>query len=257
MLRHKIKLPTNGDDANINIQFQNETMLGGLSEDIDNLVLGEAVSSINDGLDDEIVRFKPFSGSYSMSVFFYRNTSSSYVNFVAPNEFASSAVTTTAFLNSFYVYKIYDSPSQDKQTLLHTGYLNGFNFKGYQSNSYPWNTNYEYSDIHISKSFLDTVTGTTFSIYMKLAFYSAKSGKVYPFARTQSMSNEEALYVRLTMNKTTRTYSSFNVVYQFYEITNPTWVNLVNDTVDSLEVTFPSYPTGNTFTNSGEYVTVA
>jgi len=257
MLRQKIQISTADADANIKINLKSEYMLGGLTEDIDNLVTEQTVENINNGVDAEKLRFTPLGMSNFMSAKFYSTGSSTYVTSVAPNEFTAS--TSTAFLNSLYVYKIFDSTIENEQNLLHTGYLNGFNFNGLSSAAYKWNGNYEYGDIHIPNFFIESITGTTFKAYMKMNFYSAKSGIVYPFSRvipTGNTLNESDLYQELTFTGSTKKYVFTGTTFTFYEITNPAYVEIINDSVDSISVEKPTYPSGNTFTIDGEYVTV-
>lgn len=256
MLRQKIKISTTGDDAIINIDLKSEYMLGDLSQDIDNLITKETDGSINDTFDEEKLRFMP-STNYSMIANFYSTGSTSYVTNVAPNEFVSSATTSSAFVNSFYIFKVFDSTQENIQNLLHTSYLNGNNFIGFSSNGYPWNLNYEYGDVHIPYSFLDPITANTVNLYAKLFFYSGKSGKVYPFSKNDPTTggSEADQYNTLTLNRTTKRYT-VTTPFSFYEITNPIYVDLVNDSVDSIGIEKPTYPSGNTFTIDGQYVTV-
>lgn len=254
MLKQKLKISTTNSDANLNIYFQSSNNLAGLSEAIDNLVTNQTDSSINDTTDQESIRFQPPANSnYNLTAFFYSTGSTSYVTNVAPNEFASTAVTSNSFLNSFYVYKIYDTTIENTQNLIYTGYLNGFNFNGYSSAAYIWSNVFEYADIRVPNYFLDVLTGNTFNLYMKLNFYSANSGLVYPFSGITTINTEADLYNKLTFTASTRLYSVSP--FTFREIKSSPYVDVINDSVQSLEITKPTYPTGTTFTNTGIYIT--
>lgn len=257
MLKQKVKLSTTGDDTNILIDFTSEYKLGGMSEDIEKLIEEQTALSINSSDDGEKTRFMP-SASASMVVNFYSNLFSTYLPNVAPNEFTSLDVKTLSFINSFYAYSIFDSTNENVQILLHSGYINGSNFNGYSS-VYGWNTKLEYSDIHIPNSFLATLTTSTFSAYMKVSFYSGKSAKVYPFSKanpvTTSPFSESSIYCQLTFDVNTKKYA-ISTPFTFYEITNPTYVSVVNQSVESIAVEKPTYPTGNTFTLDGKYINV-
>jgi len=253
MLRQKIKISPNGTDANVNILFKSKYNLGGLSEDVEKLVTDKTSENINDTVDGENLRFTPLT-TYSLAVYFYNTGTTTYQTNVAPNEFASSAITSTAFLNSFYVYKIFDSQFENDQNLLYTGYLNGYDFNGYSSGAYSWNNDVEYADIHIPNSFISELTGNTFNLYMKINFYSAKSGKVYPFSGVTTTNTESDLYNKLTFTATTKQYKVST--FTFKEIKNITYANLVNDSVDSLSIEKQAYPSGNTFTTGGIYETI-
>lgn len=258
MLKFKVKLlPAGTSDTEVNINLNSEYMLGGLSEDIDNLVTGETDESINDTEDGEKLRFMP-SAAPMMKTWFFSTGSSIYVTNVAPNEFTTASTSTSEFKNSLYIFKIFDSTQEEVQNLIHTGYLNGFNFSGLSSN-YLWNENFEYGDIHVSKYFLDGLTRSTVDLYMKINFYSAKTGRVYPFSRinptTGNTLTEADLYNKLTFNPSTKRYI-ITLPFDFYEITNTQYVELINDSVESVEVAKPTYPNGNSFDNSGRYVTI-
>jgi hypothetical protein len=257
MLKQKVKLSTTGEDANIFIDFSSEYKFGGLEEDIEKLIEEETNISINSTADGEKTRFMP-SASVSLSVNFYRNSTASYVTNVAPNEFTSADIKSSQFLNSFFTYSVFDTTNENVQEQLHTGYLNGANFNGINS-VYTWSSKFEYPDIHIPNSFLAAQTTSTFSAYMKLNFYSGKSGKVYPFSKanplTTSPFSEVNIYNKLTFDLTTKKYTVTSP-FSFYEITNPSYVNVINQSVESVAVEKPTYPTGNTFTLDGKYINV-
>lgn len=253
MLRQKIEISKNNIDANVNIYFQSSNNLGGLSQDIDNLVTDQTGQSINDTNDGEKLRFLP-QANYTLVANFYNHTSNTYVINVAPSEFSGASVVTAAFQTSFYAYKIFDSVNENTQNLLYSGYLNGFNFNGITS-SYAWNKNFEFGDIHIPYWYVNSVTGNTFDLYMRLHFYSAKSGKVYPFSGVTSFHTEADIYNKITFTISTKMYS-VTTPFTFKEITNSTYVSLINDSVDSLGIQKPVVPTGTTFTNTGTYVTL-
>lgn len=253
MLKQKIRISTDNTDANLSIYFQSSNNLGGLSEDIDNLVTDQTNASINDTSDGEKNRFTPLpSSNYNLTALFYKINTATYVSNVAPNEFAASAVTSSSFLNSFYVYKIFDTPFENTQQLIHTGYLNGFNFNGYSSAAYKWNNSFEYADIHVPNSFLSTITGNTFNLYMKLNFYSANSGHVYPFSGITTTHIETDLYNTLTFTASTRYY--IVSPFTFKEIKQSAYVDIINESVQSVNIEKPIFPTGNTFTIDGTYI---
>lgn len=254
MLKQKFKISSTNSDANLNIFFTSSNNLGGLSEEIDNLVTDQTNTSINGTSDEENIRFQPANSNYNLTAYFYNTTTLTYVTNVAPNEFAPSAVTSSNFLNSFYVYKIYDTPSENTQNLIYTGYLNGFNFNGYSSAAYKWTEAFEYSDIHVPISYISGLSADTFSLYMKLNFYSANSGHVYPFSGTTTNSNKEIdLYNVVTFTGSTKMYNVSTLTFK--EIKQSAYVDIINESVESLNIDKPVFPTGNTFTTGGQYIT--
>jgi len=254
MLKHTIKIPSNNQDSNVKLFFESKNNLAGLSEDITNLITDQTDGSINTGSDGEKLRFTP-SLNYAMTAYFYKTATLSYVTNVAPNEFTSGDITSDSFKNSFYIYKIFDSPEENNQNLLHTGYINGFNFVNGYTSLYNWDTNnFEYGDIHIPNSFLVSLTGDTFFAYMKLNFYSAKSGVVYPFSGITASNTESDLYNKMTFIVSTKRYTVSTFIFK--EVKNTAYVNQVNDSVDSLSLEKPTFPSGTTFTTDGNYVTL-
>lgn len=252
MLRHKIRVSSVDDDANINIGFKSVHDLGGLSQDVENLISKETDSNINPVVDEEKRRFTP-SGATTVSMYFYSTGTTSFVNTVAPNEFTVNDILTQQFRSSFYVYKIFDSPFENNQNLVNTGYVNGFSFTGISS-TYVWNNGFEYTDIHIPLSYLNNVTAITSSLYLKMNFYSGKSGKIYPFSGITTTNTELDQYATLSINKISKTYTT-PTDFRFKEIRNQIYVDLINDSIESLSLEKPTYPSGNTFTTDGYYVT--
>src|SRR5579859_7118728 len=180
MLKYKVPQPiVAGGTINLQIGLKNAPHLSGLSDNIDNLVTDQTQLAINPEQDGEKRRFLP---TPSTTVSFYFWNGSSYVNALSPLDFNGvSALTTTAYLSSFYVLQVFDSPNEDNQTLYHSSYINGIQFNFSLISTYTINNTFEYGDINIPKYFLDTITGDTFTMYFKWNFYSGKSGKIIPF----------------------------------------------------------------------------
>jgi hypothetical protein len=254
MLKYKIQISPTGVDQNIPVNIKNETHLSGLSDDILNLVTDQTQLAINPTQDGEKRRFLPLN---PVNINFMFWNGSSYVNNISPIDFPSiTATTTEAYTNSFYVCQVFDSAVEDKQNLLHNGYLNGFQFSlSTLSSNYAWSNNYEYADIHIPKYFLDTLTANTFQLYMKFLFYSGKTGKLHPFFTGTTVSAEKDIYLRAIFDHTTRTYVLSNGLV-FSEFTNSDYVDTVNANVASVNIQKPVYPTGTTFTTDGQYVSL-
>lgn len=252
MLKYKIQISPTGSDLTVPVGFKNEVHLSGLSQDIENLVTNQTQLAINPEQDGEKRRFVPTSSSILTANFW---NGSSYVSNVSPLDFPSvTAVTTDAYINSFYVCQFYDTTNEYVQTLHHTGYINGFQFTNGITSQYSWNNMYEYSDIHLPKYFLDTITANTFSMYFKLNFYSAATGKVHPFHHVNPVNSESDIYFQMSFNLTGRTYTMGNS--SFYEFTNPAYVAQVNSNIESTNILKANYPSGNTFTVTGQYITI-
>lgn len=254
MLKYKIQISPTGVDQNIPVNFKNETHLSGLSDDILNLVTDQTQLAINPSQDGEKRRFTPLT---STNITFDFWNGSSYVGNISPIDFTSiTATTTDAYTNSFYVCQVFDSAVGDKQNLLHNSYLNGFQFSlSTLVSTYIWSNLYEYADIHIPKYYLDTLTANTFQLYFKFLFYSGKTGKVHPFFTGTTVNTENDIYLRVDFNHLTRTYTLNNSLV-FSEFTNTDYIDVVNANVSSVNIQKPVYPTGTTFTTSGQYVSL-
>ncbi len=251
MLKYTVKISPEGKDLNINLPLVNKTELSGQDNDIARLISDETDDSINEVQDGEKIRYTPLQ---SRTATFSFKSGSTYVNKISPTEFNSSSLGTEMIRNSFYLCQIYDSPNQDNQLLLHTSYINGYTFGNSLNSIYNWTSIYEYTDIHLSKVFLDTITATTFNLYFKFSFYSGKSGTIFPFYNLSSVSvAEDKLYYISNFSKTTKKYT-LATNFSLREISNADYVNLINESVASTNIEKPVVPAGNTFTTNGEYI---
>jgi len=252
MNRFKIKL--NGlVDQKITIPITGAGNLLGYDDDVLSLVEDQTIDSINGVSDAEVRRFNP-AIDYSIQFKFWNGFA--FVTSVAPTEFASTAYTTTAAKNSFYIIQIFNSYKDEISKKIHTGYFNGYDFaKTTLSSIYQYTATMEFSNLYLSQDFIDTITGTT--IYAKFLFYSAKSGKFYSFVNdNSSLTTQEKLYVQFTLNMSTMTYSLAPSQMILKELVNPEFDQFVNAPTESFPIEKTNYPSGNTFTIDGNYVTI-
>jgi hypothetical protein len=256
-MKYSFKISTK--DQNMQIRLNSEANLSGYDDDVMALIDNKTDESINDISDGEKRRFLP-SQSLSLNFLFF-STGGTYTNKVAQLDFPSSGTTykSVAMRQSFYVVQVYDSVKEESQLKLHTGYYNGNDFTKYTNTSiYPYNLNLEYTNLYFRTSYLAAHTGNT-HVYVKFSFYSAKSGKIYPFynlAKSGS-TTEDRLYFDAILVPSGMTYYFSGITNTLYakEIVNSQYVTFINTTVDSLSNQKPVYPSGNTFTDSGQYVT--
>lgn len=244
MLKYNVRISPVGNDLNLTFPLSSKSNLGGLTQDIQDLITDQSNSSINSVTDGEKIRFTPdgFTG-----ITFWNGTITG---------FTSSEVKTQAYVNSFFILQIYDTPLSDTQTLLHTSYINGYYFSTGVTSVFDWTSEFEYADLHISKNYLDGFSGNTDNVYCKTHFYNAKTGKIDPFYDVYATGDTESiLYKTLVLNKTNRTYSISGNMH-FVKINNSDYVELINDSIESFNVEKPTYPTGNTFNPNGTYTTI-
>jgi len=244
MLKYNVRISPVGNDLNLTFPLSSKSNLSGLSQDIQDLVTDQSDNSINLGTDGEKTRFTPngFTG-----ITFWNGIMTG---------FTTLEVKTQAYVNSFFIIQIYDTPVSDTQTLLHTSFINGYYFTTGVTAIFDWTNVFEYTDLHIPTDYLATFSGNTVNVYCKTNFYNAKLGKIDPFYDVYATGNTESkLYKMMTLNKTNRTYSITGNMH-FAKINNPEYVELINDSIESFNVEKPTYPTGNTFNPNGTYTII-
>lgn len=259
----KIQLKIGSNDKNIIIPMGGSANLLGYDDNVQALVGVETDSSINTTSDLEVRRFN-FSGTSINAIFNFWSggTFNNYIQYLAPYEFSGLTSESEEARNSFYVMQVFDTFDEATQRKLHTGYFNGYDFLAKSSNlttNYVTNNNNtEFISIYISNDFLAERNSVTIDLYVKFLFYSAASGKFYPFSRKSysTTNKQEDVYRKITINTSTFKYFVDGNVFACYEIYNPEYSTLINNTVSSIPVQKPVYPSGNTFTESGNYETI-
>ena len=259
----KVKIKLSNNDKNIILPIGGSANLLGYDDNVQTIINGETNTSVNTASDLEVRRFDANYGSI-FTVFAFWN-GSSYVTQLAPLDFAANGLDKSSeqARNSFYVMQVFDDFNEATQTKLHTGYFNGYDFLnksgGGLSTDYTINSNNtEFLSIYISNSFLEEKNSQTIDLYVKFLFYSAQSGKFYPFSKTSytSITKQEDIYRKITINTSTFKYTINGSTFSAYEIYNPDYSTLINNTVSSIPVQKPVYPSGNTFTETGNYETI-
>lgn len=260
----KFTIKQSSNDKKLVIPFGGINNLLGYDDDMETLVSNETDNSINNETDLEVRRFKSaISTNFEMWFHFWNGLSYVFPNSqtsLAPLDFAANGLTSSSseVRNSFFIIQIFDSFDEDIQKKLHTGYFNGYDFTT-RAGSSGLSTNYvvdndsEFLSLYIQNSFFEGMSGLV-TLYAKFFFYSAQSSKFYPFSNIQSPTTVQSIYIPITFNLNTYTYTYPTNLIDFYEITNPAYATLINDTVDSLPVQQTKYPSGNTFTSDGIYI---
>lgn len=252
----KITIQLGTVDNTITLPMVSVGNLLGYDDSLEALIENETSVSVNDVTDLETRRILPQNSS---NIQFYFWNGFGYVNQVAPIEFPPTAFTTTAAKNSFYIIQLFDSFNDENQKKLHTGYYNGFDFARTSLNAnYQYNSNIEFSNIYLNETYLSSLTGIT-TIYAKFLFYSANSGKFYPFFNynDHTLNTQQQLYHTILLNPSARTYTfvnNYNLIV-VRELVNAQYSAFINNTVSSFSLKKPVYPSGNTFTTDGTYIT--
>lgn len=247
MLRYKLKYTGKAISFNVPLKSGNIDYID-YKQDHENEFSNEKTNSVNPILDGDVVRFKPTEIVSQLQVSF--NGSNSYLNagFISDDIVSLS----DSFVHSNYVIQVYDTPDSSKQSLLHTGYINGYDILTSEVSEHSLILSMESYAIYLPKSFLDGVTDT-FTLYFKFLFYNAKSGTLISFTKNvSSLSNENELYFPFVFTKSTRRYS-FPSTIVLKQLPTSAYTDIVNETITSIRLEKPTYPIGNNFTVDGKY----
>jgi len=248
MDRYKVKYKI-GNTLSFSINLKmGDIDLTDLKEAIDDELNGEKDNSINSITSGDVVRYRPALASSTLTFLF--NGIATYISagFTSDEITSQSAV----FTNSNYVFQVYDSYDSTNQTLLHTGYLNGFSLTG-TSSVHTLSLNMESFFVYLSESYLETITASTFTLYFRILYYNAKTGTLIPFTQNSTLLNSELqLYFPFLFTKTTKRYD-FPSSVTFKQLPTSQYTDIVNQTVQSVNLQKPVYPVGNTFTVEGDY----
>jgi len=252
-LKEKLRLVPNLDQ-NIKITLSSNNNLNGLQQSIDDVIEKETGLSINPADDGEKFRYSPLS-AYTLTLIFNLSgtTGSSY----QLAGFSSSDITsrTEAILRSFYVMQVYDSTVSENQTLLHTGFFNGFNFLNYNTGQtiYSDFISDEFVSLYLPQWFIESLSGESTTLYSKISFYNGKTGKLDIFhGGTGTTATTEAdFYFNILLDPDNFLYQIGNVIG--IEITNSDYIDKMNNTLNSFNIQTPAYPLGTKFNNTGTY----
>ena len=258
-IKHKIKFKPRVDQQ-INISFSENVGLSGLQEDIDKYIEDETGLSVNDRQDAETFRYLPI-GTDMLEIYFYNG--STYSNTYTHAGFTNEEIASRdeVIQRSFYLMQVYDSTSTQNQTLLHTGYYNGYNFinENDTNTEYTYSAEEEFTNLYIPQWFIEQISGQTTTLYGKISFYNAKTGKLQLFSHAtvgigarKEPTTDEDLYFELEFIPSGFTYN-VDTIYG-YELQNADYIDKINETIDSFDNQKPTYPTGNTFLNTGQYI---
>lgn len=259
------KVRFNGNDIKFTIPLTSKNTLDGHRESIEGFILQQRGFSINDIEDIEKVPFYT-SADYLISFLFY--SGSADIQY-APNfryatftqEEADRRV--NSFIGSFFILQIYDTPVSETQTLLHTGYYNGFNFIDDSDDSIlsrfdvTQDNQREFNYYYFSNSFLNSSTANTVTVYGRFYFYNAKTGLLQLFYNNNdelyNLDSESDIYFEITLDKQNRTYTHNTSTLVSTEIINPEYNERINASVASFENKQPVFPSGNSFTSGRTY----
>lgn len=231
----------------------------GIQDDINDFVAEETGLSINEVDDAETFRYLPSGATNELNIYFLSG-GTYYDNYEAAG-FTSGETSSLdeVIMRSFYLIQVYDSTSTQNQTLLSSGYYNGFNFirENDLTTTYNYNSDDEFSNIYLPNWFIEALGSGTTTIYGKVSFYNATTGKLQLFSNSTTGIYVEPTvdgdgYFEIELDPDTYSYD-VDTIYS-YEMSNAEYVDKINQTLDSFDNTKPTYPSGNTFVNTGKYI---
>lgn len=250
MLKYKIKLLGNSITIPINLEMGNVDYVD-YKEDHENDFKEEKEKSINPILNSDVVRYKP-TGTIISSFEFYFGTSGtlSFTNAGFTQEEIDSKA--DVFINSHFIIQAYDSADSIKQVLLHTNYLNSNDTFSPGSATLSVTTAMESMMTYLPKTFLDSAS-ENFTLYFKYLFYNAKTGKLSTFTQQlPQLTIESQMYFPMSFTKSSRSYVLASN-YKMKELPSSQYTDIVDNSVESIRLEKPTYPTGNNFTVEGTY----
>ena len=257
LIKEKIRL-TN-QDASIKIPLTSTDNRLGLQENINEFIERETGLSINPAEDAEKLLFT--TSSVKTHVFkFYKG--GVYDSTLTNDTFTQEEINDKEAVvqGSFFIAQYYDSDDINNQTLLHTSYLNGFDFiENGESTNYGVSLlrNLEFLNIYLPMSFLSEQENL-FNIKARFFFFNSKNGWIVPFynERLESDTTPKKLFFNATLNKSTKGYilgadSTLNIK----EINNAGYRNTITDKISKRKNEALSPTKAIKFIDSGEYET--
>lgn len=267
----KEKYKTIGKDVNIKIPLGSKSNLNGLQDTINNYIIKETETSINNIIGGEKYRFtrdtdeKIFTFRY-FNENFDDDDDTPYVaelGFVGFTQLDINNKSNT-LTNSFYILQIYDSMNSENQTLIHNSYYNGTSITGLTS-SYNIKSSDEFSNFYIPEWFInDNNDNGIIEVYAKFSFFNAKTGKLILFNNTIKGNNttEEKLYFNVLLDLNSKSYKFEQDNYIIYnniilsEIINSDYTSIINESLSIFNNELPEFPNGKRFNGDGTYVNI-
>ena len=250
--KYKIRFKS-GDPINLNINLTMGPIdFVDFKEDNDVELEDQQNGVVNEMEDGEVIRFKPLTSTYKQTTMqFLYGGSPSYLN--AGFTIDDISESKDIFKNSSYLIQVYDSPKSENQALIHSNYINGYQILTTSASTHTVSLTSESFNTYVNETFLNQQSGDTFNLYFKFFFYSAKEGKVREFTQNVfSLTNESQSYISIPFNRLTRKYTfPFSVILK--ELPQSEYLDIINETIESISLQKPTFPTGNTFNINGEY----
>ena len=254
----KTVLKRTGSDLTLDFPVSTDEQLNGLQQPVDEFVSSETGLSINPVDSKDTFRYSPIV-DIDLEAWFFSGVTYDTTYEAAGFDTDDIVFSDEVILRSFYLLQVFDTTKTSNQTLLHSGYFTGYNFlpiSGSGSTIYQYGNATEFSDLYIPNWYVDTLTGAT-TLYGKLSFYNSKTGELQLFSQTSGSyvipTGDTDMYFEISLSGDSFAYELPNGVIYSYELQNADYTEKINNTLDSFDNQKPTYPTGDTFINTGKY----
>ena len=256
------KIRNIGVDSSLRIALSSNNNFIGYQQEIDELVKNTASDLINPVIDVEKRKFKltPTVPFINFSFYFNNNISFTGATFT-PTEISGNSINK---LNSFFIFDFYDTYDPNTQIKLFTTYLTKLGqYPVYRISSSLDQIYYFYVPV----SYIESLTGLTSIVYLKLTFYCAKTGKIIQFYNSNNAGyfTAEKMYFKVELDLVNKMWKilniiNFNVIAK--ELMNSSlYSKRINDTYNKYSGSTQQYPSGSTYVYkinkySGETITI-
>lgn len=258
------KILYDNQDKFIKISLSNKTRFTGYQQEIDKITNETKNSLINPIIDEEVTLLKFAGSSVGMNFYFNSTTSYSYED-IGFTEF-ELINKDKSFLNSFFIFDMYDSFDVNTQSRIFRNYLTKLYDDALTSNipkpAYLFDADkpFQLNDCYIPNAFLKGKTGLI-DMYVKFSFFNAKNGILYPFYNPKITDeySPERMYFKARLDIEDREWRLLlGLQNKAYNLPlSSEYVNKVNESIDKLKLLKQKFPTGNSFdVNNADYFTV-
>ena len=254
--RYKLKKKLNGD-VSVKLPLSANNNISGFQDSINDFIESETGLSINPADDGEKFRYLVIR-TLNYRFNFYNSTTGTFSRSLENAGFSESNIINAdeSIFKSFFILQVYDTFDSKNQILLHTAYLNGFNFlrinDDITDSTYSITNDLEFSTHYYPNTFIDQLNGNVVTLYIKCSFYNSITGKFQLFFNEdrEDDKTEEKFYHRIEVNVTNKSYDVINISatdIDFKESINTDFVDKVNETIESFSNEKPTFPDGNAF----------
>lgn len=251
-----------GTTMNIKISLGSHDNFSGFQQEIDRQTSFTTTDLINSVTDEEKRRFSK-TDTPGIQVFEFRfyNGSTHQSSYIAAG-FTADEIDEQSLnvRKSFWIFDFYDSYDPNKQERLFSTYNTKITSV---TPSFPVTIpDNQLYYLYVPKSYTDSVTGYTVTVYARISFFNAKTGKIQMMMneRNISKSTGEVMCFPVELDLYNKTWNYIitgtGTEVKGVELANSPYIDRVNATVGGFDNLQQVYPTGNTYNyQDNDYLT--